>query len=323
MCQHAPAALVKKSRHRFEWPLFALAACLTLIAFAAALAVSVYKPETLQIIQESSIAEYRVSHAQAASLSDEEVLAKLSADERELIDMVQGIEPAYVLLAPLAFVLLIVYTVGKHYGAARANGIQAGPQQFPQVHALWVEMAQQLGMKKIPELYVQNGNGTLNAFATCLPGYRAFGVIYSDILERALANQDEPALRFILGHELGHIRLSHVAWWYSTLTVVGNLPFINYLVGLPLSRSREYGCDKLGHALSHDHEQRGLQMLAAGKHLYRQVDMDAYEAEYIRKRSFWATVHNFFGSHPNINWRIAALRQNRHGDLLIPKKPQK
>lgn len=151
---------------------------------------------------------------------------------------------------------------------------------------MWVEMAQKLGMKKIPELYIQNGNGTLNAFATCLPGYRSFGVIYSDILERALANEDEKSLRFILGHELGHIRLSHVAWWYHVLSIVGNLPFINYLVGLPLSCSREYGCDKLGYALSEDKEQNGLLMLAAGKHLYRQVNPAAYEKNMCTSAAF-------------------------------------
>lgn len=46
----------------------------------------------------------------------------------------------------------------------------------------------------------------------------------ADILERALANDDRDALRFILGHELGHIRLKHVMWWYNLLTFIGNSP---------------------------------------------------------------------------------------------------
>lgn len=71
-----------------------------------------------------------------------------------------------------------------------------------------------------------------------MPGYRAFGVIYADILERALANDDRDALRFILGHELGHIRLKHVMWWYNLLTFIGNMPGLNYLIGEPLSRAR-------------------------------------------------------------------------------------
>ena len=39
-------------------------------------------------------------------------------------------------------------------------------------------MVGKLGLKTIPELYVQNGNGILSAFVTCT-GYRAFGVIYA------------------------------------------------------------------------------------------------------------------------------------------------
>ncbi|MDO4694091.1 MAG: M48 family metallopeptidase [Eikenella sp.] len=325
MCQHScshhsPAELVKKSRHRFEWPLFALTAFLTVCAFVIALSVSVYKQETLGVLKETAVTEYRAANAGAEKLSDTEVLAKLSDDEKEAIDAVEGLETPLVLLAPLALLLMIIYQIGKHYGTARGDGIRVTPDQFGEVHAMWTEMAQKLGMKKIPELYIQNGNGALNAFATCLPGYRAFGVIYSDILERALANGDEKSLRFILGHELGHIRLGHVSWWYLILGIIGNLPGINYFVGLPLSRAREYGCDKVGHALSGDSECRGLLMLASGKHLYRKVDLDAYEAEQVHARSFWATVHNFFIDHPVINWRIAALRQQRHGDLLIPKK---
>ena len=153
-----------------------------------------------------------------------------------------------------------------------------------------------------------------------MPGYRAFGVIYADILERALANDDRDALRFILGHELGHIRLKHVMWWYNLLTFIGNMPGLNYLIGEPLSRAREYGCDKLGHALAADRDCKGLLMLAAGKHLYRQINIDAYEKEHIHGSQYWASVHNFFIDHPVINWRIAAIRQNRHGDLFWAKK---
>lgn len=65
---------------------------------------------------------------------------------------------------------------------------------------------------------------------------------------------------------------------------------------------------------------KGLLMLAAGKHLYRQVDIDAYEKDQIAGGQKWAAVHNFFIDHPVISWRIAAIRQNRHGDLFIAKK---
>lgn len=146
--------------------------------------------------------------------------------------------------------------------------------------------------------------------------------IHPDFSKRlpAVDPDDRDALRFILGHELGHIRLKHVMWWYNLLTFVGNLPGLNYLIGQPLSRAREYGCDKIGYALTGDRACKGLLLLAAGKHLYRQVDIDAYEKDQIAGGQKWAAVHNFFIDHPVISWRIAAIRQNRHGDLFIAKK---
>jgi len=209
MCQNH-AELIQKSRHRYERPLFTLAATLTLGVWLILFALSFAKADTVAFLQQNIIAEYRADHPETAELDDAAVLQKVPADDRELLDMVDRLNPLLVALIPLGFLLMIAYTIGKIYGKARADGVRITPEQF--------------GLKTVPELYIQNGNGTLNAFATCMPGYRAFGVIYADILERALANDDRDALLFILGHELGHIRLKHVMWWYNLLTFIGNMP---------------------------------------------------------------------------------------------------
>ena len=193
MCQNH-AELIQKSRHRYERPLFTLAATLTLGVWFILFALSFAKADTVAFLQQNIIAEYRADHPETAELDDAAVLQKVPADDRELLDMVDRLNPLLVALIPLGY----------------ADGVRITPEQFGEVHAEWVAMAEKLGLKTVPELYIQNGNGTLNAFATCMPGYRAFGVIYADILERALANDDRDALRFILGHELGHIRLKHV-----------------------------------------------------------------------------------------------------------------
>lgn len=317
MCQstHCTHNLVNQSRHPLQRVFFGISVVLTVLAFIIALTLSVFKTETLNAARETAVEQYRIENPQS-NLDEKGILAQLGEDEREFIDFLENVETWQVMLAPLGFLLLIIYQVGKIYGGLRADGIRVTPEQFGDVHKMWTEMAQELGMKKVPDLYIQNGNGALNVFATCLPGYRAFGAIYSDILERALANDDPKVLRFILGHELGHIRLNHVNWWVHVLSVVGKLPIINYFVGLPLSRAQEYGCDKIGYALSQDNECRGLLMLAAGKHLYRQVDIATYEKEQIGKRSYWATFHNAQIDHPIISWRIAALRENKHGAIF-------
>lgn len=309
--------LVKKSRHRLEKPLFTLAAFLTIVAFALVFAVSIFKTETVQMLKDNAIEQYRMEYSEKAeNLSDDEIYALLPAETVDDIDSVQELSTVFVVVAPLGLLLMMIYQIGKIYGKLKGDGVRVTERQFPKVYAMWHEMAMQLGMTKVPELYIQNGNGALNAFATCLPGYRAFGAIYSDILERALVNNDDRALKFILGHELGHIRLNHVAWWYHLLTFVGNLPFINFFVGLPLSRAREYGCDKVGHYLSGDDGRHGLMMLAAGKHLYGQINFADYQFHHIQEKSRWVIVHNFFLDHSPINWRIAAIQENRHGELF-------
>ena len=311
---------IRACRHRFEWFFFAIATILTTILFVFILEISFYKDQSVAYIEHSMVENYKHEHPEARDFSNEQVLEKLPENEKEIISKVEGLYFPLVLLAPAGFVLYLFYQIGMMYGGLRADGVRIKPDQFPEVYAIWKEMADDLGFKKTPDLFVKNGNGTLNAFATCVPGYRRFGTIYSDILERALANQDMQIIRFILGHELGHVRLGHVYWWYFILTAASNLPGVKYFIGLPLSRAREYGCDKIGFELSNDTECKGLLMLAAGKHLYRQVNIANYEKHQICHSTVWDNVYNFFIDHPNISWRVAALRQKRHGDLFLANK---
>ena len=181
-------------------------------------------------------------------------------------------------------------------------------------------MALAQGLKKVPELYTINGNGVLNAFAACVPGFRYFSSIYSDMLEACLRNEDWDSLRFILGHELGHMRLGHVTWWYFLLTFVGNLPFVNYVHGLPLSRAKEYSCDKIGHAIAQDDAYKGLLMLTSGKHLYNQLDTQAHIKESTEEHGFWMTIANLFSTHPIVAWRINAVRKNHNGGIFFYRK---
>lgn len=310
-------------RHPYERPLFLIAAVITILLFLAGTGIAVYKEEVQKIAEKEFISSYREKHPDAKNLSDAIVLTKLPQDNIETLDQLKQLHLALVFCVPIGIVVLILLAVGRMYGDLRSNGIKVGPDQFPQVYALWRELALQLGFTEVPDLFIKNGNGTLNAFATCIPGGRSFGAIYSDILERALEIGDEDTLRFVLGHELGHIRLGHVKWWSLLIGIIANLPGLKYVLGLPLSRAREYGCDKIGHQFVHDNECRPLLMLAAGKHLYRQVDVCQYEHDHINHQRIWDAIYNFTIDHPSISWRIAALRQCRHGDLIWAKRIQK
>jgi hypothetical protein len=71
--------------------------------------------------------------------------------------------------------------------------------------------------------------------------------VVSNELFANLYNRNRDGLRFILGHELGHIRLHHVSLWYQlAVAYPQRIP----LLGPALSRLREYSCDRHGAYLS-------------------------------------------------------------------------
>jgi Zn-dependent protease with chaperone function len=82
------------------------------------------------------------------------------------------------------------------------NGIQVTPRHHPWLHDIFAEVCETLGQAQLPELYIQMGE--VNAFTT--KSGRPMVVISSELLNLL----DDEEIRFVLGHEVGHIRCGHV-----------------------------------------------------------------------------------------------------------------
>lgn len=54
------------------------------------------------------------------------------------------------------------------YGENRANGILPSKNQYPIVYEIFEGLARRAGFKKM-DLFLVNGNGAINAYATCVP----------------------------------------------------------------------------------------------------------------------------------------------------------
>ncbi|WP_068311572.1 M48 family metallopeptidase [Polycladidibacter hongkongensis] len=308
---------IKKLRHPKERPLFFLSVILTVVFFFVTLGFSLGGEELVAELKQEQIVEYRLDNPEAEEMTDPQIWQALDQEERELVETLEELDTVYVLIAPIGLILFMFWSFGQGYGHARSNAIHVTERQFPQLYKHWKELADELGMKVTPELYMINGNGQINAYATCVPGYRKYGMVYSDVVTKALNGADPTALRFILGHELGHIRFGHVTLFYAFFRTLSMLPGIAWLIGLPMSRAAEYGCDKVGYKLTGDHDCRGLFMLAAGKHHNLDVNAQEYRCEQVNKGSFWSLIANFGSSHPNVAWRITAIMENRHGPLIF------
>ena len=174
-------------------------------------------------------------------------------------------------------------------------------RQFPDIYAVNEDFARRLRLKRDPEIYVMSGNGALNAFAASTFGYD-FVVVHSELFSNTY-QKNKDALAFIIGHELGHLRLGHTRLWYQLSTAyVDRVP----LLGKFLSRAREFSCDRHGAYVAPQGEE-GLMLLAAGRYVYKQVKTEELLEQAHRFRGFWPAVAQLPQSHPFVVRRISVL----------------
>ena len=207
----------------------------------------------------------------------------------------------------VAFLALLLLVPGLVFyrqltrAGIRGSAVRLSPQQFPEIHSVKEDFARRLKLRRDPEIYLMSGNGTLNAFAASTFGYD-FVVIHSELFSNTYEKNRE-ALAFIIGHELGHMRLGHTRLWYQLSTAyVDRVP----LLGRFLSRAREFSCDRHGAYLAPRGEE-GLVLLAAGRYVYKEVDVGDFLEQARRFRGFWPAVAQLPQSHPFAVRRLKAL----------------
>jgi Zn-dependent protease with chaperone function len=178
---------------------------------------------------------------------------------------------------------LVVYRQLTRAGI-RGSAVRLSRRQSPDIYAVKEDFARKLRLNRDPEIYLMSGNGALNAFAASTFGYD-FVVIHSELFSNTY-EKNKDALAFIIGHELGHLRLGHTRLWYQLSTAyVDQVP----LLGGFLSRAREFTCDRHGAHVTPQGEE-GLVLLSAGRYVYKQVDIEELLEQARRFRGFWPTV---------------------------------
>ncbi|PVY97989.1 M48 family metallopeptidase [Actinomycetospora cinnamomea] len=216
------------------------------------------------------------------------------------------------LVGLLLFVPALVVIREVQRATTRGTTVQLSPRQFPELYRTADEFAAALRLRRRPDIYVANGNGTLNAFAAQAAGHD-YVVLNSELFANLYAHNRE-GLRFVLGHELGHIRLHHVALWYQLAVAYSSrIP----ILGPTLSRLREYSCDRHGAALA-PHGAAGLVLLTAGRHTETAVDVDQLLEQGRHLRGFWVGLAQLPRSHP---FTVRRLERLVDLGLLRPAAP--
>jgi Zn-dependent protease with chaperone function/type II secretory pathway pseudopilin PulG len=193
----------------------------------------------------------------------------------------------------------------------RGTATRVSAEQFPDLHQAIAECSAKLGVQPAPDAYLLHGNGVFNAFATRFLG-RNFVVLLSDVVDALDTEPD--AINFYIGHELGHIRRSHLLWG-PLLFPASLLP----LLGAAYSRAREYTCDRHGLACcaTPAGAQRGIAALAAGGKRWRTLDLGSYAAQAQSSGGFWMSFHELISSYPWLVKRMARV-MGREQEEKIP-----
>jgi Zn-dependent protease with chaperone function len=193
----------------------------------------------------------------------------------------------------------------------RGSAVRLGPDQFPEIHRRVQELCARAGIEEVPEAYLMEAGGTLNALATKFLRSRMI-VLFSDLLDAC--GDNTTARDMVIGHELGHIKAGHLQWsWFLFPGML--VPFL----GTTYSRAREYTCDRYGAALCGDPKGAllGLAILAAGGAHGPRVNLAAFTRQREQLDTGFMTLAKWLGTHPPLCDRVAALEPS----LAIGVKP--
>ena len=199
----------------------------------------------------------------------------------------------------------------------RAEAVRVGPEQLPQLEATFREVCGRLGVSKVPALYVLQSGGLLNAFATRFAG-RDFVVVYSDMLEALGPDSNE--MRFILGHEIGHIQSRHIL---KQVLLAPGLFFP--LLGPAYRRAWETSCDRYGAFAAQDVSAsvRAMLVLSGGREYGRRLNPAAFAGQHADERGFFVSLHEVTSTYPTLSRRVVELQALADGRIVRhpPRNP--
>jgi Zn-dependent protease with chaperone function len=166
-----------------------------------------------------------------------------------------------------------------------ASSVRASEEQFPSLYHDLLDGCYILDLPKVPELYITQ-DPEVNAMAVGMD--KPFIVITSGMVDL----MDEEEIRFIIGHELGHVLSGHAVYrtmLYQLLALASRLSFIPFawlgfkavIWGLEeWFRKSELSCDRAGLLAGQDDSaaRRALMKTAGGSRL-AELSHDAFHEQ--------------------------------------------
>lgn len=199
--------------------------------------------------------------------------------------------------------LITLFLHGISIGHIRNNGVKLTERQYPDIYNRAKKIASDMGIRDLPDIFIIQSGGILNAFATAFLG-RKFIVLYSEIVE-IVNDGHEEELNFIIAHELAHLKRKHVTKHIFILPALW-IPFL----GNAYSRACEYTCDRVAAAYLNSPEAaiNALAILAVGKRLFGSMDIVEYIQTARAESGFFIWLSLVMSTHPPLPKRIEEIQ---------------
>jgi Zn-dependent protease with chaperone function len=214
----------------------------------------------------------------------------------------------------LLILLLIAWIASLSLKAVLfGNSVRVNIYQYPELHKVTLDYCQRLGLVHVPELFICNSNGLVNAFAIRFYS-KKYVLLMSSLVDLMLATNNIDALSMIIGHEIGHHAAGHTNFWKNIfLKPASIIPFL----GAAYSRACEYTADRIGFVLADNLKasQIALVALALGsERLLQTSNIDEFCNQENDIPDFMGFIQKIYSGHPRITKRIIEITSysNKH-----------
>lgn len=220
-----------------------------------------------------------------------------------------GLTIPVILIAALSFLwIIIVFWIASLSFKAYiyGNSVKVNSIQYPEIHKITTEFSRRLGLTDVPELFICNRNGIVNAIAKKILS-KKYVLVYSSLADLMLATNNTKALSMIIGHELGHHAAGHTNTWKRMFLLPGSIiPFL----GAAYCRACEYTADRIGFVLSDSlvDSQNALVFLALGsERLTPAINVAEFCAQENEVPEFIGFIQKIFSLYPRTTKRVLEI----------------
>ncbi len=207
----------------------------------------------------------------------------------------------------------------------KRQAVEVTDEQFPEIKSMVDECRQYINVPPDTRVFVSY-DAYMNAFAMGL-GRPYVIILFSALVE----NMDRDELKFIIAHEMGHIKFGHTIW----LTLIGELGRETY--GIPVlrelfyyfflywSRTAEKSADRAGLVGNGrlDKSISALVKFSAGPILAKQIDLQALARQaHEADSSFWGAFIEATFDHPTMTTRVRKIVNFAYSDTFRHLRPE-